>query len=134
VRPRRSAVVGQRRKQRLIIQNIFRDDVRSAAPPGDDAPGERDRPAGRRDLAPSVAAEDGVDHHGIAALIVESASEGSTAILRERTIYNNRVALIGMQPSSNTGCCSIGRKSTVRNRLIGFMTKKSATTVVRCCI
>ena len=116
MRPRRSAVVGQRRQQRLVIQNIFRNDVRSAAPPGDDAPGERDRPAGRRDLAPSVSLENTVDHHRIAALIKESAAGGRTAILGERTIYNNRVALIGMQPSSNTGCCSIGRKSTVRNR------------------
>lgn len=134
VRPRRSAVVGQRRKQRLIIQNILRDDVRSAAPTGDDALRKRDRPACRRDLAPSVTAEDGVDHHRIAALIVESAAEERTAILGKRAIYNYRVALIDMQSSSHTSCCHIERKGTVRNRQIGTMTKESSPTVVCCFI
>lgn len=127
MRPRRSAVLRQRRQQRLVIQNIFRNDVRSAAPPGDDAPGERDRPAGRRDLASSVSLKNAVNRHRIAALIVESAAGRYAAIAGERAIHDENVALLVMHRSPRTSCHRIGRKRAVREQQTALPVEERST-------
>jgi len=130
MRPRRSAVVAQRLKQRLAPQNPFRDDVRSAAPFGDDALRERDRPAVRRDRVLSVTAEDGVDDNGIAAFIEESAAEQHAAIIGERGIHNDSPVLDGKQRTSRTSRRRIGGKRTVRDQQIAVPVEERAASAV----